>query len=96
MTESRWKCCFVSNRVLIRDLSNRWAFEQRPKESKKISHVVILGNYMPETEKQLPRPGGAGLVCSRNRKKINISRNVEESGRVKVKTVQRGNEGETV
>lgn len=53
----------------MKDLSNRWTFEQRSKESKKTSHVVILGNYMPETEKQLPRPGGAGLIYSRNKKK---------------------------
>lgn len=72
MTESRWKCCFVSKRMLMKDLSNRWTFEQRPKESKKTSHVVILGNYMPETEKQLPRPGGAGLIYSRNKKKRSI------------------------
>ena len=49
--------------------------EQRPVKGKKTSHVVILGNYMPGKEEQLPRPSGrTSLVCSRKRKDINTSR----------------------
>lgn len=66
--------------------------EQRPVKGKKISHVVILGSYMPGKEEQLPRTsGGTSLVCSRKRKDISTSRACGRSRKSGRKYSQRDN-----
>lgn len=53
---------------------------------------------MPETEKQLPRPGGAGLIYSRNKKKKK-DQYFQKCGGVReseIENSQRSIEGETM